>query len=110
MKTFWFVRFHTKLKIGKFIRVYDGTIYSVLFGAEKCDSIYRNIRCLIRVKYGVTYAFSHNYARIKVNSYDSSTLEKILTFQKVIILIKPVFTKDKNNYYHKTFLEKCSYK
>ena len=28
------------------------------------------------MKKGTTYAFSHNYARIKVDSYDSLTLEK----------------------------------
>ena len=28
------------------------------------------------MKKGTTYAFSHNYTRIKVDSYDSLTLEK----------------------------------
>ena len=28
------------------------------------------------MKKGTTYAFSHNYARIKVDSYDSLKLEK----------------------------------
>ena len=40
----------------------------------------------------------------KVESY-----EKTLTFNNVIILIKSVFSKDKNNYYYNIFLEKCSY-
>ena len=43
-------------KIDGFLRVYDGTRYLVLFGAEKYDSIY-NIRYLIEVKSGV-YIFS----------------------------------------------------
>ena len=43
-------------KIDGFLRVYDGTRYLVLFGAEKYDSIY-NIRYLIVVKSGV-YIFS----------------------------------------------------
>ena len=33
-----------------------------------------------------------------------------MTFHNVIILIKPAFNKDKNNYYYNMFLEKCSYK
>ena len=43
--------------------------------------------------------FFHNYPKIKVDSYDYLPLEKTLTFHNVIILIKPVFNKDKNNYY-----------
>ena len=64
-------------KIDRFIRVYDETRYLVLFGAEKCDSIYNRIRYLMRVKTGVTYVFSHTYARIKVDSYDSLPIEEI---------------------------------
>ena len=37
-------------------------------------------------------------------------LEKKLTFHNVIMLLKSVFNKDKNNYYYNIFLEKGSYK
>ena len=47
------------------------TIYLVLFGTEKYDSIYNRIRYLISAKSGITYIISHNYAKIKVDSYDS---------------------------------------
>ena len=70
-----YVRFN---KIDGFIRVYDGTRYLVLFGAKKFDSIHKSIRYLIGVKSGITYVFSHNYARIKVDSYDSLPLEKTI--------------------------------
>ena len=63
-------------KIDGFIRVYDGTRYLVLIGSEKYDSIYDRIRYLINVKSVITYIISHNYVTIKVNSYDSSPLEK----------------------------------
>ena len=63
-------------KIDGFIRVYDGTRYLVLIGSEKYDSIYDRIRYLINVKSAITYIISHNYVTIKVNSYDSSPLEK----------------------------------
>ena len=33
-----------------------------------------------------------------------------MTFRIVIILIKSVFNKDKNNYYHDVFLKKAFYK
>ena len=37
-------------KIDKFIKVYDGTRYLVLFGSEKYDSIFNRIRYLISGK------------------------------------------------------------
>ena len=63
-------------KIDGFIRVYDGTRYLVLFGGEKYDFIYDRIRYLVGVKSGITYVISHNYAKIKVDSYDYLLLEK----------------------------------
>ena len=47
---------------------------------------------ILSQKSEITYAFSHNYARIKIDSYDSLPLEKILNFQ-VTILIKSSFNK-----------------
>ena len=52
------------------------------------------------VNSGITYLISHNYAAIKVDSYDSLPLEKTMTFRNVIILVKSVSNKDKNNYYY----------
>ena len=63
-------------QINLFELVYDGTKYLVLFGAEKYDFIYNRIRYLVGVKSGVTYVISHDYAKIKVDSYDSLPLEK----------------------------------
>ena len=80
------------------IRIYDQTRYLVLFGSEKYDSIYNKIRYLISVKSCITCIISHNYAKIKVDSYDSLPLEKTMLFHDVIILIKLVFNKDKTNY------------
>ena len=62
---------------------------------------------LINVKSGIIYIISHNYAKIKVDSYDSLPLEKTMTFCNVIILIKPLWNKNKNSYYcifRKSFL------
>ena len=95
-------------KIYGFIRVYDGTRYLVLFGGEKYDSISR-VRCPIGVESGATHVISHNYAKIKVDLYNLLPPEKPLTLHNVITLIKAVFDKDRNNYYHNIFLEKGSY-
>ena len=91
------------------IRVYDGTRYLVL-GPKKYDSIYNRIRYFIVLKSGIAYAFCHNCARMKADLYYSFPIWKTLTFYNVIILIRSVLNKDKNNYYYNTFPEKCSYK
>ena len=93
-----------------YISDYDGTRYLVLFGSEKYDFIYNKIRYLISVKSGIKYVISHNYAKIKVDSYDSLPLEKTMTFHNAMILIKSVWNKDQNYYYYNMFLEKASYK
>ena len=97
-------------KTNGFIRAYDETTYLVLFGSEKYRSIYNRIRYLKCVKSGIINIISHNYAKIKVDSYDSLPLGKTMTFHDFIILIKSVFNKDKNNYYYNIFLEKGSIK
>ena len=53
--------------------------------------------------------FSHYFAKIKADSYDSLPIENTLTFHNVIILIKSVLKKDKNHCYYKILLEKWSY-
>ena len=60
-------------KTDGFIRVYDGTRYLV-FGAEKYDLLDYRIKNL-GIKNGITYVVSHNYAKIKVDSYDSLPLD-----------------------------------
>ena len=55
----------------------------------------KTIPFLISVKSGSTYVTSHNYAKIKVDSYDCLPLQKTMTFHNVIIHIKSVWKKDK---------------
>ena len=52
-------------------KVYNGTRYFVLFGAEKNNFIYNGIRYLTGVKSGITYVIFHNYAQIRIDLYDS---------------------------------------
>ena len=46
---------------------------------------------------------------MKVDSYNYLPLEKAMIFYNVVILIKSVFNKDKNNNNDNIFLEKTSY-
>ena len=92
-----------------FNKVYDGTKNLVLFSPEKYDAIFDRIRYLKSQRSGITYVFSNNYARIKVESHGSLPLEKILTLHNVIMLSKSVFNKNQNHCNYNIFLEKFSY-
>lgn len=57
----------------------------------------------------VRYILSHSYAKIKVALCDSLPLEKTMTLHNFMILIKSVFSNDKNNCYYNKFVENESY-
>ena len=63
-------------KIDKFFGSFDGTRYLGLFDSEKYDTVYNKIRYLVILKSSITYVFSLYYAKAKVDSYDSLTIEK----------------------------------
>ena len=96
-------------QLNGFIKIYDETRYLTLFSSEQYEAIYNRIRYLISLKSGITYSFCHYFAKIKVDPYASLPIEKTLTFHNVVIHIKSVLNEDKNHYYYKIFLEKCSH-
>ena len=53
---------------------------------------------------------NHNFAIIRIGSYNSLPIEKKLTFHNVIMLIKSVVSKNKYDYYCNIFLIKSSCK
>ena len=72
-------------KVDGFITVYDVTRYLALLGAEKYDFIYNRVRYLIGVKSGITCVFSHNCAKINVDTLDSLSLGETI-FDSIIML------------------------
>ena len=78
-----------------FIKIYDGISYLVLFAPGQYDAIYNRISG----KSGITDSVNHNFATIRIDTYNSLPIEKALTFHNAIILIKSVVKKNKNNYY-----------
>ena len=54
-------------------------------------------------KSGFTDIDNHNFARIKIDSYNSLPVEKILAFCNITILIKSVVDKNDNNNYYDIF-------
>ena len=87
--------------MSKFIRANDETKYLVLSGGEEYYFVCNSIRYLIRVKNGTRFVISRNYAKNKINSYDSLPLEE--TFHNVMTHTQSVWNKNKNNYYNKIF-------
>ena len=97
-------------KVDGFIRDYDGTKYLVaLFGSGKYNPIFNRIRYFISLKSDILFVVCHDYGKIKIYSDDDLPLEETLTMYHAVILIKSVFNKNHNQYYYKSFLEKCLY-
>ena len=65
-------------KIDGFIRVLDGEIkHLVLFDYGLFHKICDKIKYLISEKSGITESINHNFARIRIDSYNSLPIEKI---------------------------------
>ena len=97
----WFNKIDGFIKIGNVVRY---------LGLLKFNEVYERIKFLISEKSGITDSINYNFARIRIDSYDSLPIEKILTFYNVTILIKSVVNENKNHYYYNIFLEKGSNK
>ena len=50
----------------------------------------------------ITNSINHNFGKIRIDSYNSLPIKKLLAFNNVIILIKSV-NKNKNKYYYNIF-------
>ena len=61
------------------------------------NAIFDRIRSLISEKIGIT-GINHNFSKIRIDSYNSLPIAKMLTFNNVIILSKSVVNKNKNDY------------
>ena len=96
-------------KIDAFIKIHDKIRYLVTFDYNYCDKMY-NIKYLMSETSGIKDSINHNFARIAIDLYDSLPTEKILTFHNVIIPIKSVVNKNKDEYYYNIFLQKGLYK
>ena len=98
-------------KIDWFIRVRAGEFrYIVIFDHRLFGKICDKIKDLISEKSGITNNINHNSEKIRTDSYNSLPIEKILIFHNVIVLIKSVIDKNKNEYYFNIILEKGSHK
>ena len=97
-------------KIDAFVKIHNENRYLILFDYSYCDKICHRIKYLIIKKNGITNTINRSFAKIRIDSYDSLLIGKILAFHDVIIHIKSVVNKNENEYYYNIFLEKGSYK
>ena len=86
-------------KIDGFIKIHNNIRYLVLFNYGYCDKICDRIKYVISEWSGITDSINHNFGNIRIDSYNFLPIEKILTFHNVLILIKSVANKNKNEHY-----------
>ena len=82
----------------------------VLFDYGVFSKICEKINYLISKKSGTENSVNDNFGKIRIDSYNFFPIKKILTFHNVLILMKSVAKKNKNNYYYNIFLENVLYK
>ena len=73
-------------KINRFIKIHSGIRYLVLID-DLCDKICYRIKYLISEKSGVTKSINHNFARIKIDSYNLYALNQLLIKIKITATI-----------------------
>ena len=61
---------------------------------------------ILKINSRITDSINHNFKKIRIYSYNSLPIVKILPFHNVIIHIKSVVNRNKDKYYYNIFLEK----
>ena len=77
-------------KLDVFIKTYFEIRYLVILDHSQFHKICDKIKYLMSEKSGIKDNINCNLARIRIDSYNSLPIEKILTFHNVIILFKSV--------------------
>ena len=67
-------------KVDEFIRSYDVIRYLVVLDQNWFDKICNSIKYLISKENSIADSINHNFARIRIDSYNSLPIAKILTF------------------------------
>ena len=98
-------------KIDRTAKIYNGIRYLKLSNSynkvyhKTYNATFDKINYLIKEKFDITDSINHNFARIRIGSYNCLPIEKVLTFHNIILLIKSVLNENKNNYYYNVFPE-----
>ena len=83
-------------KINEFIRVCGNEFrYLLLFDYRLFDKICDKIKYLISEKSGIADSINYNFRKIRVDSYNSLPIEKILTFHNFIFSLSQLLMRIK---------------
>ena len=74
-------------EIHAFIKIQDRIKYLVLFDYCWFNKICDRIKYLMSEENGITDSINHNFSKIRIDSYNTLPIEKILTFHNVTKLI-----------------------
>ena len=74
-------------EIHAFIKIQDRIKYLVLFDYCWFNKICDRIQYLMSEENGITDSINHNFSKIRIDSYNTLPIEKILTFHNVTKLI-----------------------
>ena len=97
-------------KMNGLIIYLDGKIkHLIQFDYGLSDKICDKIKYLISKNSGITNSINHNFGKIRIDSYNSLPIKKMLTFHSLIILNKSALNKNENEYYYNIFLQKGLY-
>ena len=73
---------------------------------KKSTELWDKIKNLIEKIDNRPDEYRKDYTKIKINSDDNLTLNKILKLHNLTIIVRPVFKKN-NSYYPQIYLEQC---
>ena len=80
-------------KVDEFIEDNDKTKYLVLFGPEIYHVFYYRIRYLLCLNRTITFVYSYNYQKIKIDSDNGLSVEKTLTTHNLSYILNQFFIK-----------------
>ena len=77
---------------------------------QKYQEVFDGIKEIIKKIYGYSQSikYDENYMKIKFNTGDNISLNKIICFPTITIIIRSVTQKD-DKYYPQIFLDECLY-
>ena len=93
-------------EIDGFIKIQDRIRYLILFGYGWFEEICDKIKYLISERSGITNSINHNFARIRIDSYNSLLIDKILTFIMLQYLLSQLLIRIKMSSTIKYFKKK----
>ena len=76
---------------------------------KKYEEVWRGIKdCIVKINDNKLKEYGKDYMKIQFNSDDTLTLNKIIKFRILTIVVRTIFEEDRK-YYRQVFLDDCLY-